>query len=106
MIHVIGRFVVRDPAWYLEVFASSDVRQRHGCVASRLYRLTTDEHAMGAILTWPSRAAFEAFQVDPAVRDCMRSGGMLAPPVFAFRPDPELTAAEAAEMEPLGEFAG
>lgn len=104
MIHVIGRFVVRDSDRYLEVFASSDVRQRHGCVASRLYRLTTDEHAMGAILTWPSRAAFEAFQVDPAVRDCMRTGGMLAPPVFAIRPCPELTPAEAAEMEPLGQF--
>ena len=34
------------------------------------------------LIDWESRAAFEAFRADPAVRETMKSGGALTPPVF------------------------
>ncbi len=110
MIHVIARFVVRDVAVYAAAHASSGlhVRQRHGCLASHLYRGTNDAYAMEAILTWPNRAAFDAFEVDPVVRDCMRNGGMLAPPVFSLFPDADLSPESAgiAGLQKIGDYAG
>ncbi len=110
MIHVIARFVVRDVAVYAAAHASFglDVRQRHGCLASHLYRERNDAYAMAAVLTWPSRAAFDAFEVDPVVRDCMRKGGMLAPPVFSAFPDADLSpeTAGAEGLEKIGDYTG
>lgn len=110
MIHVIARFVVRDVAVYVAAHGTSglNVRQRHGCLASHLYRGTSDAYAMEAVLTWPSRAAFDAFEVDPVVRDCMRNGGMVAPPVFSAFSDADLSpeSARAAGLEKIGDYIG
>lgn len=110
MIHVIARFVVRDIDVYVASHGTNglSVRQQHGCLASHLYRNRTDSYAMGAVLSWPNRAAFEAFEVDPVVRDCMRRGGMLAPPVFAPYPSPDLSpeVAGAEGLEKIGDYPG
>lgn len=106
MIHVAGEFVVRDPSDYLAIYTSSsaEVRRRHGCLGSRLYRVVDDDHAMVILLSWPSRADFDGFQTDPAIRDCMRRGGMLAPPVFSFRSRFDLTPDEISRLEPIGAY--
>lgn len=106
MIHVTGSFAVRDPADYLAIYSASsaDIRRRHGCVGSQLYRVANDDHAMVILLTWPSRAAFDGFHADPAIRDCMRQGGMLAPPVFTIRPAADLMPHESDQLEKIAEF--
>lgn len=106
MIHVAGEFVVRNPSNYLAIYTSSsaDVRRRHGCLGSRLYRVANDDHAMFILLSWPSRANFDGFQTDPAIRDCMRRGGLLAPPVFTIRSRFDLTPDEFSRLEPIGAF--
>lgn len=97
MIHVIGRFVVRDLVAYATVHASTglEIRRGHGCFASHLYGGSEGSYAMAVVLSWPSRAVFDAFEVDPAVRDCMRLGGMLTAPVFTTHPVDDLPVDEA-----------
>lgn len=108
MIHVIGRFVVRDLAAYATVHASTGlaIRRQHGCLGSHLYGGSTGSYAMAVVLSWPNRAVFDAFEVDPAVRDCMRLGGMLTAPVFTTHPADDLSVDEAlAEgLEKIGDY--
>ena len=93
MIYILTRAAVADIARFTEVFGARglEMRQKHGCLHSQLFKILDQDNQVTALFEWESRAAFEGFLADPMVRETMQSGGTLAPPTFIF-------------LEKLGEF--
>lgn len=57
-------------------------RQSHGSRGAHAFLLPDDPGTAMVLVDCAAPAGFDAFRADPAVKDTMRSGGALEPPVF------------------------
>lgn len=84
MFTTLASVQIADVRRFLDVFASAGLqaRQSHGSRGAHAFRVADDEGRAMVLIDWESRAAFESFRADPAVRETMKSGGALTPPAF------------------------
>lgn len=84
MFTTLASVQIADVQRFLDVFASAgqQARRLHGSRGAAAFRVAEEDGRAMVLIDWESRAAFEAFRADPAVRETMKSGGALTPPVF------------------------
>ena len=91
----MARVRVADMQRFIDVFATRGLQARrsHGSRAAQAYNSPGEPGTAIVLIDWADQASFEAFRADPAVRETMKSGGALEPPVFTV-------------LERLGRFEG
>ena len=95
MITVLGKVTLEDLPKFVGVFSTRgrEMRTKHGCLGSRVYKSLDEENRAVVLLDWESHEAFEAFVNDPQVRETMQSSGTVGRPEFTL-------------LEFVGEFPG
>jgi hypothetical protein len=83
VILVRVRFGDWDKFWSAFTAAGADRRREHGSSGVRVLRNADDPGEAWLLFDW-ERERFEAFLADPAVRETMKSGGVLGPPEVRF----------------------
>jgi heme-degrading monooxygenase HmoA len=86
MIHILGKVTHTDLARFIATFAtrSAPLRRQHGSHRAQVFAVRDEENRAIVLLEWESRAAFEGFLADPAVREAMQAGGTIGLPEFTF----------------------
>jgi heme-degrading monooxygenase HmoA len=86
MIHILGKVAHADLARFIATFATrgAELRRQHGSHRAQLFAIRDEEHRAIVLLEWESRAAFETFLADPAVRESMQAGGATGRPEFTY----------------------
>lgn len=84
MFTTLAKVCIADAQRFLDVFSTRGLqaRQSHGSRGAHAFLLPDDPGTAMVLIDWTDRASFDAFRTDPAVKDTMRSGGALEPPVF------------------------
>ncbi len=86
MIQVLADVQVEDLQRFIAIFATrgAEMRGKHGCLKSRIFRASDDDGRVILLLDWQSREAFDGFLQDPAVNETMKSSGTIPSPKFTF----------------------
>jgi len=84
MFTTLAQICIADADRFLEVFSSRglEARRAHGSLGASAYLKADDPTTAIVVIDWNQQADFEAFLADPAVKDTMRTGGAVKPPVF------------------------
>jgi quinol monooxygenase YgiN len=85
MQHILAQIRIGDYDQFMAVFTTrgKEARQRHGCTRAQVF-LTGEPNQVTVLFSWNSRAAFEGFLSDPAVKETMKASGTAGPPSFTF----------------------
>ena len=86
MIHILGKVTYEDLPKFIGIFSTQGaaMRRQHGSIRSQVFNIPDEENRAIILLEWESRASFEAFLADPAVRETMRSSGTVGRPEFTY----------------------
>lgn len=95
MIQILAQVDIEELPRFVGVFGTQGARMRrkHGSRCARVLRVTGQDSRVVVLFDWESRAGFEDFLSDPAVRETMACSGTIGRPEFTF-------------LEELAEFPG
>jgi quinol monooxygenase YgiN len=95
MFTTMAKVRVADMQRFIDVFATHGLQARrsHGSQAAQAFACPQEPGMALVVIDWADQASFDGFRADPAVRETMKSGGALEPPVFTL-------------LERLGSFDG
>lgn len=84
MFTTLAKVRIADAQRFLDVFSTHGLqaRQSHGSRSAQAFLLPDEPGTAMVLIDWADRASFDAFRADPTVKDTMRCGGALEPPVF------------------------
>ena len=80
MVLIVQHRVSDYEAWKTVFDEHEEVRRRHGATGHELYRGLDDPNEITVVNHFPSRAAAEAFAVDPSLKEAMERGGVVSEP--------------------------
>jgi len=85
VIHILATVCIEDYAKFISVFTSNgkEARQRHGCRWTQVYS-SIEPNQVVLLFDWSSRADFDGFLADSAVKETMKESGTVGPPSFQF----------------------
>ena len=86
MITILDRVTIEELPQFISVFATrvAEMRRGHGSRRAQVFRVSEEEKQVVVLFDWESRAAFDGFLNDPAVRTTMASSGTVGRPEFTF----------------------
>jgi heme-degrading monooxygenase HmoA len=86
VISILARVTIEELPQFLAVFATrgAEMRRSHGSRRAQIFRVSDEEKQVVVLFDWESRASFDGFLSDPAVRTTMASSGTVGRPEFTF----------------------
>ncbi len=82
VLAVVSHRVKDYAAWRVVYDGAEPIRQKAGVTGAEVFRDPTDPNMMVIIHRFPTTEAARGFLGDPALKDAMMKGGVMAPPAI------------------------
>jgi heme-degrading monooxygenase HmoA len=86
MTTILAKVPIKDMQQFIGTFStrSSQMRRLNGNLPSDVFQVAEEENTVWVVFEWESKAAFEGFINDPAVKETMQSTSTVSKPEFIF----------------------
>ena len=77
MVHILAEILIGDFDTFWNAFSTNgaEMRKKHGCLSSQVFRVDGDPERIILLFAWESKERYHAFLNDPEVRQTIQSGG-------------------------------